>query len=163
MRTVDDSWPPMCSAVPVGQHERKISMAMFDAVREVRIALTVEDFDQAVQFYRDRLGLAVVEEWQRPEGRGVILSLGPQTTLELFDGPQADFVDQVEVGQRVSGPVRLALAVPDADAAVTVFEQAGAQVLSPAKEMPWGDRNARVQTPDGMQVTLYQAASAEDA
>ena len=74
-------------------------MATFDAVREVRIALTVEHFDQAVQFYRDRLGLAVVEEWQRPEGRGVILSLGPQTTLELFDGPQADFVDQVEVGR----------------------------------------------------------------
>jgi catechol 2,3-dioxygenase-like lactoylglutathione lyase family enzyme len=59
-------------------------MATFDAVREVRIALTVEDFDQAAQFYRDRLGLAVVEEWQHPEGRGVILYLGPQTTLELF-------------------------------------------------------------------------------
>jgi catechol 2,3-dioxygenase-like lactoylglutathione lyase family enzyme len=92
-------------------------MATFATVREVRIALTVEDFDQAVQFYRDRLGLDVVEEWQRQEGRGVILALGPQTTLELFDGSQADFVDQVEVGGRVSGPVRLALAVPDAQAA----------------------------------------------
>jgi catechol 2,3-dioxygenase-like lactoylglutathione lyase family enzyme len=138
-------------------------MAMFDAVREVRIALTVEDFDQAVQFYRDRLSLAVVEEWQHPEGRVVILSLGPQTTLELFDAGQADFVDQVEVGQRVSGPVRLALAVPDADAAATVFEQAGAQLLSPARQMPWGDRKVRVQTPDGMQITLYQAASAGGA
>ena len=93
----------------------------------------------------------------------MILSLGPQTTLEFFDGPQADFVDQVEVGRRVSGPVRLALAVPDADAAATVFEQASAQLLSPVKPMPWGDRNARVQTPDGMQVTLYRAASAGDA
>jgi lactoylglutathione lyase len=138
-------------------------MATFDAVREVRIALTVEGFEQAVQFYRDRLGLPVVEEWQRPEGRGVILALGPKTTLELFDGPQADFVDQVEVGRRVSGAVRLALSVPDADAAATVFEQAGAQLLSRAKQMPWRDRNARVQTPDGMQVTLSQAASAGDA
>ena len=137
-------------------------MATLDAVREVRIALTVEDFGRAVQFYRDRLGLAVVEEWQRPEGRGLILSLAPQTTLELFDSPQADFVDQVEVGRRVSGPVRLALAVPDADAAAALFEQAGAQLLSPARPMPWGDYNARVQTPDGMQVTLYQAASAGD-
>ena len=162
MQKGDDPWPLMDSGVPLGHDERKISMATFDAVREVRIALTVEDFDQAVQFYRDRLGLAVVEEWQRPEGRGAILSLGPQATLELFDGPQADFVDQVEVGQRVSGPVRLALSVPDADAAAAVFEQAGAQVLSPAKPMPWGDLNARVQTPDGMQITLYQAASAGD-
>ena len=138
-------------------------MATFDAVREVRIALTVEDFDQAVQFYRHRLGLTVVEEWQRPEGRGVILALGPQTTLELFDAGQADFVDQMEAGRRVSGPVRLALAVPDADAAGMVFEQSGAQLLSRAKPMPWGDRNARVQTPDGIQITLYQAASAGDA
>ena len=137
-------------------------MATFDAVREVRIVLTVENFEQTVQFYRDRLGLAVVEEWERPEGRGVILSLGPQTTLELFDGSQADCVDQVEVGQRVSGAVRLALSVPDAAAVTAVFEQAGARVLSPVKPMPWGDRNARVQTPDGMQITLYQAASAGD-
>lgn len=90
----------------------------------------------------------------------MILSFAPQTTLELFDARQADFVDQVEVGRRVSGPVRLALSVPDADAAATLFAQAGAQVLSPAKPMPWGDRNARVQTPDGMQITLYQTASA---
>ncbi len=160
LRKVDDPRPPIYLAAPVGNHERKSPMATFDAVREVRIALTVEHFDQAVQFYRDRLGLAVVEEWQRPEGRGVILSLGPQTTLELFDGPQADFVDQVEVGRRVSGPVRLVLSVPDADAAAAVFAQAGAQILSNAKPMPWGDRNARVQTPDGMQITLYQAANA---
>ncbi|HJT55401.1 MAG TPA: VOC family protein [Ktedonobacteraceae bacterium] len=111
-------------------------MATFDTVREVRIALTVEHYDQAIQFYRDRLGLPVVEAWHRSEGRGVILSLGPQTTLELFDGPQADFVDQVEVGRRVSGPVRLALAVPDTDAAAAVFEQAGAQLLSPVRPMP---------------------------
>ena len=53
LRKVDDPWPPMCSAAPVRHDERKISMATFDAVRAVRIALTVERFDQAVQFYRD--------------------------------------------------------------------------------------------------------------
>ncbi len=56
--------------------------------------------------------------------------------------------------------MRLALSVPDADAAAALFAQAGAQILSNAKPMPWGDRNARVATPDGMQVTLYQTASA---
>ena len=137
-------------------------MSSLDSIREVRIALTVERFDQAVEFYRNRLGLAVVEQWQTAEGNGVILALGPYTTLELFDASQADYVDRVEVGRRVSGPVRLALWVPDADAAAAAFEQAGAQLLSPAKQMPWGDRNARVQTPEGMQVTLYQAASAGD-
>ena len=60
-------------------------MLSANEIREVRIVLTVEQFDQAVQFYRDRLGLAVVEQWQRAEGSGVILALGPHTTLELFD------------------------------------------------------------------------------
>jgi len=92
----------------------------------------------------------------------VILALGPHTTLELFDAPQAAFVDQMEVGRRVSGPVRLALSVLDAEIAAGVFQQAGAQLLSHPKQMPWGDCNARVETPDGMQVTIYQAASAED-
>jgi catechol 2,3-dioxygenase-like lactoylglutathione lyase family enzyme len=136
-------------------------MSALDSIREVRIVLTVEHFDQAVQFYRDRLGLAVVEEWQRAEGSGVILALGPHATLELFDAPQAAFVDQMEVGRRVSGPVRLALSVPDAEIAAGIFQQAGAQLLSHPKQMPWGDCNARVETPDGMQVTIYQAASAE--
>jgi catechol 2,3-dioxygenase-like lactoylglutathione lyase family enzyme len=131
-------------------------------LREVRIALTVESFDQAVQFYRDGMGLAVVKQWQTADGRGVILALGPHTTLELFDTAQAAFVDHLEVGRRVSGPVRLAFEVPDVEATTGVLQQAGANLLSHPTLMPWGDRNARIETPDGMQMTLYQAAAPEE-
>jgi len=137
-------------------------MAFHDSVREVRIVLTVEHFDEVVQFYRDRLGLPVVEQWQTPEGSGFILTLGPHTTLELFDASQAVFVDQMEVGKRVSGPVRLAFSVQDVEAATEMFQQAGALVLSQPKTMPWGDCNARVEPPDGMQITIYQTVSPTD-
>jgi catechol 2,3-dioxygenase-like lactoylglutathione lyase family enzyme len=137
-------------------------MSSLHPIHEVRLALTAEAFDQAVYFYRDRLGLAVVEQWQRAEGRGVILALGPQTTLELFDAAQAAFVDAVEVGRRVSGPVRLALEVQDVEAATTFWQSCGAMVLSHPTLMPWGDRNARLETPDGMQVTLYEPAAQAD-
>jgi len=70
-------------------------MSVLDAIHEVRIVLTVERFHEAVQFYRDRLGFPVVEEWQHASGSGVILALGPHTTLELFDASQATFVDQM--------------------------------------------------------------------
>ncbi len=40
-----------------------------------------------------------------------------RATLELFDEAQAAMVDDLEVGRRVSGKVRFALQVPDADAA----------------------------------------------
>src|SRR5579872_4773410 len=110
---------------------------------EVRIVFTVEPFDQAVQFYRDRLGLAIVNAWQGEQGRGVVLALGPETTLELLDPAHAAFVDQVEVGQRVSGPVRLALAVEDVATTVHTMQAAGVQVVSGLTPTPWGDCNAR--------------------
>ncbi|HLZ56720.1 MAG TPA: VOC family protein, partial [Ktedonosporobacter sp.] len=93
---------------------------------------------------------------------GAILTLGPHSTLELFDASQAIFVDQMEVGRRVSGPVRLALSVQDVEAATEMFQQAGALVLSQPKTMPWGDCNARVEPPDGMQITIYQTVSPTD-
>ena len=137
-------------------------MSSLNPIREVRIALTVESFEEAVQFYRDGLGLAVVEQWQTGEGRGTILALGPHTTLELFDADQAALVDRLEVGRRVSGSVRLAFQVRDVEAEASTLQQAGAKVLSHPTVMPWGDRNARIETPDGMQATLYQVEIPEE-
>jgi catechol 2,3-dioxygenase-like lactoylglutathione lyase family enzyme len=137
-------------------------MSSFFPIREVRITLTVASYEEAVQFYRDGLGLAVVEQWQTGEGKGMILELGPHTTLELFDADQATLVDRLEVGRRVSGPVRLAFQVQDVKAEVSALQQAGAKVLSQPTRMPWGDRNARIETPDGMQVTLYQVGIQEE-
>src|SRR5260370_32786051 len=94
-------------------NERKILMPFHDSIHEVRIALTIERFDEPAQFYRDRLGLPVVKQWQTAEGSGVILTLGRHTTLELFDASQAAFVDQMEVGKRGSRPARLPLSVQD--------------------------------------------------
>jgi catechol 2,3-dioxygenase-like lactoylglutathione lyase family enzyme len=117
-------------------------MTSGNPIREVRIALTVKSYEEAVQFYRDGLGLTVVEQWQTAEGQGMILALGPHTTLELFDADQAALVDRLEVGRRVSGPVRLALQVPDVETEVSALQQVGATVLSRPTRMPWGDRRA---------------------
>ena len=78
-----------------------------------------------------------------------------RATLELFDEAQAAMVDDLEVGERVSGTVRLALRVPDADGAAASLVAAGATAVAPAVDTPWGDRNARVAAPDGMQLTLF--------
>jgi methylmalonyl-CoA/ethylmalonyl-CoA epimerase len=123
-------------------------------IHEVRIALTVEDYDRAVAFYRDSIGLAEVESWDRPNGRGMILDAG-QATLELFDPPQAATLDDIEVGRRVSGTVRFALHVDDAEAAAHELVAAGGTLEHEPVETPWGDRNARVRAPDGMQLTLF--------
>lgn len=123
-------------------------------VSELRITLTVADFDAAVRLYRDALGLPELADWSSEQGRVLLLDAG-RATLELFDEAQAAMVDDLEVGERVSGTVRLALRVADADGAAGSLVAAGATAVAPAVDTPWGDRNARVAAPDGMQLTLF--------
>ena len=125
-------------------------------VTELRVALTVEDFDRAVAFYRDALGLEQLADWSSATGRVVVLEAG-RATLELFDAAQAESVDAIEAGRRVSGPVRLALRVADSGDMAERLVAAGAERVAPPVITPWGDRNARVQAPDGMQLTLFSA------
>ena len=123
-------------------------------VQEFRITLTVDDFDAAVALYRDALGLPQVADWSSDQGRVLLLDVG-RATLELFDEAQAAMVDDLEVGRRVSGKVRVALRVADADASATKLTHAGATLVAAPVDTPWGDRNARVAAPDGMQLTLF--------
>jgi lactoylglutathione lyase len=121
-------------------------------VRELRVALTVEDFEEALRFYRDALGLPVLEEW---EGGGAVLDAG-RATLELLSPEQAARADEVEVGRHgVAGTVRLALEVPDSVEAAERLVRGGAEQLADAIVTPWRHRNVRLRAPDGMQLTLF--------
>lgn len=130
--------------------------AAMPEVTELRVALTVADFDEALAFYRDALGLEQLADWSSKSGRVVLLDAG-HATLELFDEAQAATVDVIEAGRRVSGQVRLALAVADSEETARRLVAAGAEQVAPPVTTPWGDRNARVRAPDGMQLTLFTA------
>jgi lactoylglutathione lyase len=130
-------------------------------VRELRLALTVEDFDEALAFYGGALGLPQLEAWSGPDGRVAILDAG-RATLELLDPVHAAKVDEIEVGRRVAPTVRIALEVNDSAAAAERLVSAGAEVLAEAVVTPWRHRNVRLQAPDGMQLTLFTVLD-EDA
>jgi catechol 2,3-dioxygenase-like lactoylglutathione lyase family enzyme len=123
-------------------------------VQELRVVLTVADFEAALALYRDALGLEQIADWSTDGGRVVALAAG-RATLELFDEAQAETVDRIEAGERVSGPVRLAFEVADSGATAQRLVAAGAAEVAPPVLAPWGDRNARVQAPGGMQLTLF--------
>ena len=146
-------------SLPSGRYQtRKIAGtdSSPEGLRELRVALTVDDFDGAAAFYRDTLGLTVVKEWSEPQGRGLILEAGP-ATIELVDHSQAAYIDEVEASKPVSGPVRLAFEVPDIGAAADALRERGAKALGAPIETPWGDLNRRLQTAEGVQITLYQS------
>ena len=118
------------------------------------MALTVPDFDEALAFYRDALGLTQIADWSTEGGRVILLEAG-RATLELFDEAQAETVDLIEAGGRVSGTVRFALEVADSESTAERLVAAGAERVATPVTPPWGGRNARVRAPDGMQLTLF--------
>jgi lactoylglutathione lyase len=125
-------------------------------VSELRLVVTTDDYDAAVAFYRDRLGLAETAEYvSESTGRVVILEAG-RATLEIADARHADHVDEVEVGRRVAGPIRVAFGVPDATAATTALTAAGATLIAEPTRTPWNSLNSRLQAPAGLQLTLFE-------
>lgn len=123
---------------------------------EMRVAVTTGDYERLVKFYCDGLGIEPAQIWQNDGGKALILDMG-RATLEIFDEAQAQTIDRLEAGRRVSGQIRFALQVPDLKAAMERMLAHGATLVHPPVLTPWGDYNVRLQDPDGMQITLFQA------
>lgn len=124
------------------------------ATSEMRFVLTVEDFAGAVAFFRDGLGMPQLAEFANDGGRGVLLD-GGRATLEVFDAAQAAAIDQIEVGRRVAGQVRIAFEVPDSESAARRLLEFGGETVGGPVTTPWGDRNVRVAGPEALQLTLF--------
>ncbi len=124
-------------------------------VLEMRVALTTNEYERLVKFYCDGLGIEPAAIWNNGGGQALMLNMG-KATLEIFDEAQADTIDQLEAGRRISGQIRFALEVPDLNAAMERLITQGATLVHPPIMTPWGDYNVRLQDPDGIQITLYQ-------
>ncbi|MGK3940284.1 lactoylglutathione lyase [Streptomyces canus] len=124
------------------------------AVRELRLVVTAEDYDEALRFYRDVLGLPERAAFSSPDGRVTILEAG-RATLELTDPNHAAFIDEVEVGRRVAGHVRVAFEVDDSTATTARLAEAGAQVVAEPTRTPWNSLNSRLEAPGSLQLTLF--------
>jgi lactoylglutathione lyase len=131
---------------------------MSNRVHELRLVVTAEDYDDALRFYRDVLGLPERGAFVSPGGHVTILEAG-RATLELADPQQAEFIDEVEVGRRVAGHIRVAFQVDDTAAVTAELAAAGARVLAEPTRTPWHSLNARLDAPAGLQLTLFSELS----
>jgi lactoylglutathione lyase len=132
-----------------------------DPVNELRLVVTVDDYEGALAFYRDALGLHEQAAYAAPNGGRVTLLDAGRATIELADAAQADFIDEVEVGRRVAGTIRVAFEVPDARAAAQRLAAAGAELIARPTRTPWNSLNARLTAPDGLQLTLFEELGAD--
>jgi lactoylglutathione lyase len=127
---------------------------MSNRVHQLRVVVTAQDYDDALHFYRDVLGLSEREAFASQGGRVTLLDAG-RATLELADPRQAEFIDEVEVGRRVAGHVRVAFQVDDMAGVTAELAAAGAHVLAEPTRTPWNSLNARLEAPAGLQLTLF--------
>jgi catechol 2,3-dioxygenase-like lactoylglutathione lyase family enzyme len=121
---------------------------------EMRLVLTVEDLDHATAFFRDTLGLQQLAVWQNDGGHAVLLDAG-RATLEIFDQAQARAIDEIEVGRRAAGQVRVGFQTKDSESMANDLVRAGGEIIGGPVTTPWGDRNVRLLGPEGIQLTLF--------
>jgi predicted enzyme related to lactoylglutathione lyase len=125
-------------------------------VRQLRLVVETEDYDAALAFYRDVLGL--VEREVVPgegEARITILEAG-RATLELSNPAQVRYIDQVEADGEPSAKIRVAFEVDDAEAATRDLVEAGGTLIPEPRQTPWRSVNSRLNGPGGLQITLFQ-------
>ncbi len=125
------------------------------AVTEMRLVVTAADYPAALRFYRDVLGLHEQAEFVSDGGGRVTILEAGRATLEISNERNAEFVDEVEVGRRVAGPIRVAFEVPDTAVATRRLVAAGADLVAEPTVTPWSSLNSRVQAPGGLQLTLF--------
>jgi catechol 2,3-dioxygenase-like lactoylglutathione lyase family enzyme len=131
-----------------------------DSVNELRLVVTVDDYDAALAFYRDALGLHEQAAYAAPNGGRVTILDAGRATLELADAAQADFIDEVEVGRRVAGKIRVAFEVSNSREATRRLTAAGAELIAEPTRTPWNSLNSRLSAPDGLQLTLFEELGA---
>ena len=125
-------------------------------VMQMRLVVEAEDYDEAVRFYRDVLGLPEQEAFEGDGGARVAILDAGRATLEIANPAQKHMIDDVEVGRPVAGKYRVAFEVPDSAAATDTLVAAGAELIAAPVETPWRSLNSRLAAPAGLQITLFQ-------
>ncbi|MBM7503822.1 VOC family protein [Agromyces aurantiacus] len=125
-------------------------------VRQLRLVVEAEDFEAALAFYRDVLGMPEQEAYSAEGGAEVRILDAGRATLELSNPAQVRFIDSVETDGGRSDRLRVALEVDDTAGVTGELVDAGAELEASPRETPWRSINARLRGPAGLQLTLFQ-------
>ncbi len=101
-----------------------------------RIALLVNDYDEAIQFYTQVLGFELVEDTTlTPDKRWVIVKPQGEGTCSLLLAKASDDEQKLRVGNQTGGRVFLFLYTDDIDRDYARLQQFGVKILrTPSSE-----------------------------
>jgi len=112
------------------------------------VVITTAVFDASLAFYRDVIGLEVVEEWT-DAGHGAVLSAGGPARVELIDLPERARVD--------TDSLFIGLQVRAIDGIYECAKAAGHEIVREPADRPWGGRGFVVRDPSGVALNVYTA------
>lgn len=125
-------------------------------VLQLRLVVEADDYEEAVAFYRDVLGLPEQAAFEgEGDARVSILHAGI-ATLEIANPAQRRMIDEVEVGRPTTPRLRVAFEVRDAESRTARLVEGGATLVAPPTETPWRSLNSRLDAPGGLHISLFQ-------
>jgi catechol 2,3-dioxygenase-like lactoylglutathione lyase family enzyme len=98
-------------------------------VLQLRVVVEADDFEEALRFYRDSVGLPEQAAFQGDGGARVVILDAGRATLELVNAAQRQMIDRIEVGRDASPRIRLAFEVADSTAVTAHLVESGATLL----------------------------------
>jgi PhnB protein len=118
-----------------------------DVVATLVPILSLRDAAQAIDFYRRAFGARELSRSTTPEGRIVAFLAIGESEFGVVD--EAERVGNLSPRTLGGTSVRMSLQVSDPDAVAQRAVDAGAQVLFPVEDQPYGMRQGRVEDPFG--------------
>ena len=132
-----------------------------DAPRVLQMRLVVEahDYDDAVRFFRDVLGLREEGSFSGPDDAHVaILDARAGHARDREPRPEAD--DRRGRGRPAGrSRLRVAFEVADSRSATDDLVAAGAELIAPPVETPWRSLNSRLAAPAGLRSRFSRNSS----
>jgi predicted enzyme related to lactoylglutathione lyase len=115
----------------------------------VVIVVPTARLEESVRFYRDAIGLRLIDEWS-DMGRGALFEASITTHVELVEMAAAPDGDEpgTAIGLRITG-------VDDAHARLVAF---GAKIKAPPRTRAWGMYGFGAFDPNGVPINIYEPA-----
>ncbi|PZG16667.1 glyoxalase [Micromonospora craterilacus] len=125
-------------------------------VRQLRLVVEADDYEAAVRFYRDVLGLPEQAAFSSGDDARVVILDAGRATLEIANPAQKRMIDEVEVGRQVAPHIRVAFEVDDTAGTTDRLVAGGATQVAPPTTTPWHSVNARLDAPADLHITVFQ-------
>jgi catechol 2,3-dioxygenase-like lactoylglutathione lyase family enzyme len=110
------------------------------------------NFDAMSRFYGRGLGMSPLEEWDRPDSRGVVFAApgAPVATIEVLQ------LGDLCVPGVAPVNIELVLYVDDARAVEDELRGRGVTIARELKDESWGHRSFGVDDPDGLRIWIIE-------